>query len=208
MVITATIFWWKKLWLWRHKLPNARFFSELFQFMIIVFYIKIFYRNEHSVSFPLMYIKSGSYTFFKKVSFRPKVACAHLNIRNSKFFWPTRSQHDQFSLQPDRRYGLKKPLRFFGFNHDTLFLDLDGETMTLTPRQIEKIDDLDLHSRGNEKRRKYEDVMLDQSELEFFERDFESDFFDLEEETVLNPHEKSKVLLAQLVRIFKYFWNF
>ena len=92
---------------------------------------------------------------------------------------------------------------------DTFCLDFDGEKMRLTPRQIEEIDDLDLHfSRGNEKRRKYEDVMLDQSELEFFERDFESDFFDLEEETVLNPHEKSKVLLAQLVRIFKYFWNF
>ena len=72
--------------------------------------------------------------------------------------------------------------------------------MRLTPRQIEEIDDLDLHfSRGNEKRRKYEDVMLDQSELEFFERDFESDFFDLEEETVLHPHEKPKVLLARLV---------
>ena len=72
--------------------------------------------------------------------------------------------------------------------------------MSLTPRQIEEIDELELHfSRGNEKRRKYDDVIIDQHEMEFFERDFESDFFDLKEDTVLDPIEKPKVLLARLV---------
>ena len=72
--------------------------------------------------------------------------------------------------------------------------------MSLTPRQIEEIDELELHfSRGNEKRRKYDEAIVDQVEMEFFERDFESDFFDLHEDTVLDPIEKPKVLLARLV---------
>ena len=77
--------------------------------------------------------------------------------------------------------------------------------MSLTPRQIEEIDELELHfSRGNEKRRKYDEVIIDQHEMEFFERDFESDFFDLKEETVLDPIEKPKVLLSRLVSWRKF----
>ena len=86
------------------------------------------------------------------------------------------------------------------FNKFIFFLDFDDDKMSLTPRQIEEIDELELHfSRGNEKRRKYDDVIIDQHEMEFFERDFESDFFDLKEDTVLDPIEKPKVLLARLV---------
>jgi len=66
----------------------------------------------------------------------------------------------------------------------------------LTPRQIEEIDDLEFHfSKGNEKRRKFEDIGFSSGS----DGEYEADFFDLNEETVLNPHQEPKTLLARLV---------
>ena len=75
--------------------------------------------------------------------------------------------------------------------------------MSLTPRQIEEIDELDsLHfSRGSAKRRKFEEA-LDETNLE---REFEADFFDLEEDTVLTPQSEPRVLKARLVSFLKIF---
>ena len=66
----------------------------------------------------------------------------------------------------------------------------------MTPRQIEEIDDLEFHfSKGNEKRRKFEDIGFSSGS----DGEYEADFFDLDEETVLNPHQEPKTLLARLV---------
>ena len=66
----------------------------------------------------------------------------------------------------------------------------------MTPRQIEEIDDLEFHfSKGNEKRRKFEDIGFSSGS----DGEYEADFFDLNEETVLNPHQEPKTLLARLV---------
>ena len=72
----------------------------------------------------------------------------------------------------------------------------NSEKISLTPRQIEEIDDLEFHfSKGNEKRIRFNQRSLDSDD----EADYESDFFDLEEEIVVNPHQEPKTLLARLV---------
>ena len=66
----------------------------------------------------------------------------------------------------------------------------------MTPRQIEEIDDLEFHfSKGSEKRRKFEEIGFSSGS----DGEYEADFFDLNEETVLNPHQAPKTLLARLV---------
>ena len=73
----------------------------------------------------------------------------------------------------------------------------NSEKISLTPRQIEEIDDLEFHfSKGNEKRRRFNESIDSEDE-----EDFESDFFDLEEHPILNPIQEPKTLLARLVRL-------
>ena len=81
-------------------------------------------------------------------------------------------------------------------NHMISEYDQENDKITLTPRQIEEIDDLEFHfSKGNEKRRKFEEIGFSSGS----DGEYEADFFDLDEETVLNPHQEPKTLLARLV---------
>ena len=76
--------------------------------------------------------------------------------------------------------------------------DQNSEKISLTPRQIEEIDELEFHfSKGNEKRIRFNESFNDSDH----DKDYESDFFDLEEEIVVNPIQEPKVLLARLVCI-------
>jgi hypothetical protein len=89
-------------------------------------------------------------------------------------------------------------------SHYSEYDDQNSEKISLTPRQIEEIDELEFHfSKGNEKRIRFNDSINDSDH----DKDYESDFFDLEEEIVVNPIQEPKVLLARLHCLFAILRN-